>query len=319
MQWRGRRGSDNIEDRRGMGGGLPGGFRRGGMGRGGIVGGGIGGIALLLVALFFGVDPSVILGGGGYDDGRGGYGGGYESGPSGGYGGQGGAPAVQPPGRQASNDELTQFVSVVLAETEDTWNRVFRDQLGRDYQEPQLVLFSGGVQSGCGAAEAAMGPFYCPLDGKVYIDLAFYRELRDRFQAPGDFAQAYVLAHEVGHHVQNLLGISDEVQAARRRVSREEGNRLSVMLELQADCLAGLWANSARERRLLEPGDVEEAINAAAAVGDDRIQRQSRGSVNPESFTHGSSEQRARWFYRGYETGQLQACDTFSGNAVAER
>jgi len=297
MLWRDRRRSANVEDLRG----------RGGIGRGGLVGGGIGGVALLLLALLFGVDPSILIDdGGSYEDAR------APGGLPSGYG-------APPPGAPASDDALKAFVSTVLADTEDTWNRVFRDQLGRDYEEPTLVLFTGAVNSGCGAAQAAMGPFYCPLDRRVYIDLGFYRELRDRFGAPGDFAQAYVLAHEVGHHVQTLLGISDEIHAARRRLPQEQGNALSVRLELQADCLAGLWADTARQAGVLEPGDVEEAINAAAAVGDDRIQRQARGTVDPESFTHGSARQRADWFQRGYEAGDLRACDTFSEGGVAAR
>ncbi len=303
MLWRDRRQSENVQDLRGA---AP---RGGGFGRGGLVGGGLGGVAVLLIALFFGVDPSILLDETGYGDPR--QGSGYDTGAPYGY-------TAPQHGRSASDDELKTFVATVLADTEDTWNRVFRDQLGREYREPTLVLFTGAVNSGCGAAQAAMGPFYCPLDERIYIDLGFYRDLRDRFGAPGDFAQAYVLAHEVGHHVQNLLGISDEIQAARRRASPGEGNALSVRLELQADCLAGFWGDAARRAGTLEPGDVEEAITAASAVGDDRIQRQARGTVDPESFTHGSARQRAEWFLRGYRTGDLRACDTF-GEATAER
>jgi uncharacterized protein len=209
-------------------------------------------------------------------------------------------------------DELKQFVSVVLADTEDTWNVLFEEK-GRRYVEPTLVLFSGLTRSACGLGEAAMGPFYCPGDQKLYIDLAFYDELRNDFGAPGDFAQAYVIAHEVGHHVQNLLGISDQVDAARRRMGKVEANRLSVRQELQADCFAGIWANHAqRARQILERGDLEEGLNAASAIGDDRLQRQTRGYVTPDSFTHGSSAQRVRWFRKGLTEGQLAACDTFS-------
>jgi predicted metalloprotease len=216
------------------------------------------------------------------------------------------------PSTSAPEDELADFVSVVLADTEDTWNEIFAS-LGRSYREPTLVLFSGYTQTACGPGQSATGPFYCPLDQKLYIDLGFYDELRTRFRAPGDFAQAYVIAHEVGHHVQTLLGISQEVDALRRRASQVEANELSVRMELQADCLAGIWAYHAdRTRQILEEGDIEEGLNAAAAIGDDRIQRQTQGRVVPDSFTHGSSTQRVRWFRRGLETGDLNACDTFS-------
>ncbi len=213
-----------------------------------------------------------------------------------------------PPGQ----DELADFVSVVLADTEDTWNPIFTEA-GRVYEEPRLVLFSGQVQSACGFAGASMGPFYCPADRKLYIDLSFYDELKRRFRAPGDFAQAYVIAHEVGHHVQNLLGISDQVQAMQQRGGRGEANELSVRLELQADCLAGIWGHSTRrERDMLESGDLEEALNAAAAIGDDHIQRETTGRVMPDSFTHGSSAQRVKWFRIGFETGDVDQCDTFA-------
>jgi hypothetical protein len=211
----------------------------------------------------------------------------------------------------AGQEELVDFVSVVLADTEDTWNPIFAS-IGRQYQEPHLVLFSGQVRSACGMAGAAMGPFYCPADYKLYIDLSFYDELRRRFRAPGDFAQAYVIAHEVGHHVQNLLGINGEVQAQQRRVGKAEANELSVRLELQADCLAGVWAYHAdRARNLLEAGDLEEALNAASAIGDDRIQRETTGRVVPDSFTHGTSAQRVKWFKVGFQTGDVAQCDTF--------
>jgi uncharacterized protein len=204
----------------------------------------------------------------------------------------------------------------VLADTEDTWRPLF-DEMGRQYQDPALVLFTGAVDSACGFAQSAMGPFYCPLDQKVYVDLSFYDDLRSRFGAPGDFAQAYVIAHEVGHHVQNLLGIAEQVQALRQQVSEVEANDLSVRMELQADCFAGVWANHAnRARSILEEGDIEEGLNAASAIGDDRMQRQAQGYVVPESFTHGSSEQRVRWFRQGLTSGELGACDTFNAGRV---
>jgi predicted metalloprotease len=263
-----------------------------GVRRGGI--GGVGLVVLVLVAMYLGVDPSVLL----------------QNAPTGQVA-PGPAPsreAARPPG----DDSLREFVSVVLADTEDTWREVFREA-GRTYQEPKLVLFTGAVESACGFAQAAVGPFYCPADRQVYIDLAFYRDLKERFRAPGDFAQAYVIAHEIGHHVQTLLGISQKVDSARRAAGERESNALSVRLELQADCLAGLWANRAhRARKILEAGDVEEGLNAAAAIGDDRLQRQGRGHVTPDSFTHGSSAQRVEWFKRGLESGRLGACDTFA-------
>ena len=284
MRWQMGRRSDNIEDRRGM----P-------VGRGAVVGGGIGTLVLVLLAMYFGVDPSVILQGTDPGDSR----------P---------APSVQQ--RPAADDPLREFVSVVLADTEDTWRELFK-QMGRQYQEPKLVLFSGAVQSACGFAQAAVGPFYCPGDKKVYIDLSFYRDLRERIGAPGDFAQAYVIAHEVGHHVQNLLGIAERIHSAQGRRSQIDANALQVRMELQADCLAGVWASNAqRARQILEAGDIEEGLNAASAIGDDRLQRQSQGRVVPESFTHGSSAQRVRWFKRGLETGRPQDCDTFNAGAA---
>jgi predicted metalloprotease len=214
------------------------------------------------------------------------------------------------------DDEMKQFVATVLGYTEDTWHALF-EQMGGRYREPSLVLFSGEVASACGFAHAAMGPFYCPADQRVYVDLAFYREMRDRFGAPGDFAQAYVIAHEVGHHVQNLLGIAEEVQAARQQVGDVQSNELSVMMELQADCLAGVWAHhTQRQTGFLEEGDLEEGLNAAAAIGDDRLQRRAQGYVVPDAFTHGSSAQRVRWFKQGLATGDLQACDTFNANRL---
>ena len=267
--------------------------RRGQRMRPGIAGGGIGAIVIVLLALYFGVDPQPFLQ----------------------VMQETSAPTNQPGTElqvDAQNDPLAEFVSVVLADTEDTWHALFT-QLGRQYEEPRLVLFTGMTQSSCGLGQAAMGPFYCPADKKVYIDLSFYRDLRDRFRAPGDFAQAYVIAHEVGHHVQNLLGISGQVQQLRQRATRSESNALSVRLELQADCLAGIWAHEAdRLRSVLEQGDVEEGLNAASAIGDDRLQRQSQGRVSPDSFTHGSSTQRVQWFRQGLGSGDLESCDTFN-------
>jgi predicted metalloprotease len=284
MRWEGGRESDNIEDRRGAGSG--GGMRRG------IAGGGIGVVLIAIVAMFLGIDPSMILG----------------------LFGGGGAPQVSqqaPAQRPPADDRDAKFVSVVLADTEDTWGALFK-QGGSQYRTPKLVLFRGAVQSACGAAQSAMGPFYCPGDHKVYIDLSFFDELEQRFRAPGEFAKAYVIAHEIGHHVQNLLGIAEKVDAQRRRVSEVENNRLSVKMELQADCLAGIWAHHAnRTRQILERGDVEAAMAAATAIGDDRLQKQSRGHVSPETFTHGSSAQRVRWFKTGYEGGSVKTCDTF--------
>ena len=280
MRWeRGRR-SDNIEDRRGMR-----------VGRRGLVGGGIGTIVLMLVALYFGVDPSVVLN-------------------------QTGSVAPTQAEQQTTTfspeeERLKEFMSVVLADTEDVWGALFQGS-GRPYQPPKLVLFSGAVESACGFAEAAMGPFYCPADQKLYLDMSFFNDLAQRHNAPGDFAQAYVVAHEVGHHVQTLLGISDKVHAARSRAGEAEGNAMQVRMELQADCFAGVWAHHANQaRQILEPGDIEEALAAAAGVGDDRMQKQARGYVVPESFTHGSSEQRMRWFNMGMQSGDPGQCDTF--------
>jgi len=322
MRWRTGRRSDNVEDRRDDSG-FPGGGGGGGrlpvrMGRG--VGGGIGTLLLLLVGLYFGVDLSPFLGGGTTQMAPGGQGDPFSvqfpsqpqtQAPRGQAGG-----AMQAPGKGAGVDELKDFISVVLADTEDTWGEIFR-QANLKYRDPKLVLFSGSVRSACGYAEAAMGPFYCPGDLKVYIDLSFYDELRSQYGAPGDFAQAYVIAHEIGHHVQNLLGISDKVEEAKRGRSKFEANLLSVRLELQADCLAGVWANHAdRARGILEAGDAEEALKAASAIGDDRLQKQSRGYVTPDSFTHGSSAQRVAWFKRGLEKGDINACDTFNAKSL---
>jgi len=216
----------------------------------------------------------------------------------------------------AAEEQLAEFTSVVLADTEDTWHEIFRS-FGQRYEEPALVLFSGAVQSACGAAKSAMGPFYCPADKKVYIDLSFYSDLKKRHNAPGDFAQAYVIAHEVGHHIQTITGISAKVRSAKSKVGKEDANKLSVKQELQADCFAGIWGFHADKMRgLLEPGDLEEALTAASAIGDDRLQTQARGYVTPESFTHGTSKQRVKWFKKGFQTGKFETCDTFSGDAV---
>jgi predicted metalloprotease len=289
MRFDDHRESENIEDRRGEGGG---GFRLGGGGRIGI-----GTIVLALVAMYFGIDPSIVL-----DT----------------------ASVQQPPPaavergapRSAAEDDLARFASMVLADTEDTWRPIFQAG-GKQYQDPRMVLFTGATRSACGVGEAEMGPFYCPADHKLYLDLSFFDELQRRFRAPGDFAQAYVIAHEVGHHVQNLLGISDKVQQARARMSARDANLLSVRVELQADCLAGIWAYHAnRARHVLEAGDVEEALAAATAIGDDRLQAQTQGRVVPDSFTHGSSAQRVRWFRKGLERGEMKGCDTFSVAAL---
>ncbi|HYG11626.1 MAG TPA: neutral zinc metallopeptidase [Pyrinomonadaceae bacterium] len=278
MRWRGRRESTNVEDRRGV--------SRGGM----AVGGGLGTIALIVLALLFGADPRELL-----DQNQ-------------------GSPVQETGSARQVNpqeDELKRFTSVVLAETEDVWNTLFQ-QAGRRYSEPTLSLFTGQTRSACGVAGASVGPFYCPGDEKIYIDLSFYRDMRTKLGAPGDFAQAYVIAHEVGHHVQHLLGTMEQVDARRGRLSEAEANRLSVMLELQADFYAGVWAHYAERRGIIEPGDIEEALGAASAVGDDRLQRRGQGYVVPDSFTHGSSEQRVRWFRRGLESGDMRQGDTFN-------
>lgn len=278
MQWRGRRQSDNVDDQRGRGGVGPMAFK-----------GGLGTVAIIIViSLITGENPLRLL-----------------------SQMQTQSPATEQTGEyQASPEEqeLAQFVRVVLADTEDVWNKLMPD-----YREPTLTLFTGAVQSGCGQATSAVGPFYCSQDERLYIDLSFYDELKNRFGAPGDFAQAYVIAHEVGHHVQHLMGITDKVHAQRERLSDSEYNRLSVMLELQADFLAGVWAHHADAmNNILDAGDIEEALNAASAIGDDRLQRQAQGQVVPDSFTHGTSEQRMRWFRKGYETGDVKQGDTFN-------
>ena len=279
MKWRDRRQSENVEDRRGM---TPGRVA---------VGGGCGGLIILILALLLGADPQQLL----------------EQ-----------LPANNPEGSvptsrttRPGEDELRQFIGVVLAETEDVWTQIFR-QLNRQYVKPTLVIFTDRVDSACGRANSAVGPFYCPADQKLYADLSFFQDLRTRFQAPGDFAIAYVIAHEVGHHVQNLLGTMEQVSRRQRQTSEEMANELSVRLELQADYYAGVWAAHAEKRGIVEPGDIEEALGAASAVGDDRLQRQHQGFVVPDSFTHGTSEQRIRWFRRGFETGDIRQGDTFS-------
>jgi predicted metalloprotease len=287
MRWRGERQSDNVEDRRGMS--ISRGVRVGGIS-------GLGLVALVVVGMFFGIDPTVLLQ----------------------VGQNMQAPSVtsEQSMRPAAKDDMHNFVAVVLAETEDVWKDVFQKG-GRTYQEPKLVLFSGAVESACGMAGSAVGPFYCPADYKIYIDLVFFEELHSRFGVSGDFAQAYVIAHEVGHHVQTLLGITQKVTELQARSNTTDRNKLSVMMELQADCLSGMWAHQAeKKRRILEKGDIEEGLNAAAAVGDDRIQKRTQGYVVPDGFTHGSSTQRVAWFKRGFEQGNIQACNPFNADRL---
>ena len=294
MKWEGNRQSDNVEDRRGDSGGGEGG-RRPAMGGRGV---GLGTLVIALLAGWaFGINPMTVLGL-----------------LSGGDPAQVTAPAAQPAGpRAAPTDPATAFARTVLADTEDVWGAVFK-QAGGNYQQPTLVLFRGRTNTACGAGESASGPFYCPGDAKVYIDLAFFDTLRTRLGAPGDFAQAYVIAHEVGHHVQNLLGVTGKVDAMRGKVSAAQINAMSVRVELQADCLAGVWAHHSQQGKgWLEKGDIEEAMNAAAQIGDDTLQRRSQGTVVPESFTHGTSQQRMTWFKRGLDGGAVKACNTFEG------
>jgi predicted metalloprotease len=294
MRWEGGRESDNVEDLRGSGGGfgLPGGMHIGG---GGLSIGGV--LVALVVGWLFGINPLTLLGL------------------------AGGSPEMVqtqqgPAARPPADDTMARFVSVVLADTEDVWREQF-SRAGKTYREPTLALFRGAVPTACGTGQSAMGPFYCPGDQKVYIDLDFYEVMRTRLGAPGDFAQAYVIAHEVAHHVQNLLGVTGQVDAMRGRVSEAQYNQLSVRVELQADCLAGVWAHHAqRSRQILEQGDIEEALNAAAQIGDDTIQRRSRGTIVPESFTHGTSAQRVTWFKRGIESGSIAQCDTFQAQRL---
>src|SRR6185503_19679804 len=280
MRWRDQRQSENIEDQRGAGGG-----------RRIAIGGGLGGIAILVLALLFGADPRQLL----------------ETLPQ--QGGGAGPQTSRP--TSPEEEELRQFVAVVLAQTEDAWGEEFR-RLGKQYRKPTLVIFNDQVESACGVAGAAVGPFYCPGDQKLYIDLSFFQELRTKLGAPGDFAIAYVVAHEVGHHVQNLLGTMNEVNSARRRLSEAQANQLSVRVELQADFYAGVWAHYARNQGIVEEGDIEEALGAASAVGDDRLQQRGQGYVVPDSFTHGTSAQRAQWFRKGFDTGDVKQGDTFS-------
>ncbi|GAB4069668.1 neutral zinc metallopeptidase [Ancylobacter sonchi] len=300
MRWEDFRRSDNVEDRRGSGGFGGGGGRIPG-GRGGL---GIGGLIIVgLIAWATGINPALLIGGAEI--------------LMGGGSGQSQQQQTQPQttSRSAPQDQLGQFASAVLAQTEDVWTEIFKQQ-GKTYKDPGMVLFSGSTRSGCGAAQSAMGPFYCPLDQKVYLDLSFFQEMKTRFRASGDFAAAYVIAHEVGHHVENQIGLLSKVQERQRQVSRAEANQLSVRVELMADCLAGVWANHADARfKILEDGDIEEALNAASAIGDDRLQKQSQGYAVPDSFTHGTSAQRVSWFKRGLQSGSLQQCNTFgNGN-----
>ena len=297
MQWRGRRQSDNIEDRRGMstgGMGGGGGFRLPTGGRGGGIG--IGGlVVILLISWALGINPLALLSGDMSTD----------------SGSQQQQTGTRPQGQ--SSDETTAFVRTILAETEDTWGKIFQAS-GETYQKPTLVLFSGQVRSACGNATSASGPFYCPVDRKVYLDTDFFRELSQRFGASGDFAQAYVIAHEVGHHVQNLTGVLPEFNPRRQSMSESQANALSVKVELQADCYAGIWGKSTQQKGILEAGDLEEALNAAHQIGDDTLQKKTQGYVVPDSFNHGTSAQRVEWFRRGFESGRVEDCDTFSAD-----
>lgn len=280
MKWQGREQSSNVDD------------RRGGGGRKLAVGGGLVGIIFAIVVTIITKDPSALI----------------QVAQQ-----QASAPTEMSAEQKQQSDEMAEFVSVVLKDTEDVWTKIFREKLGKEYVKPTLVIFNETVESGCGNASAATGPFYCPVDQKVYIDLSFFNDMRERFKAPGDFACAYVIAHEVGHHVQNLLGATDYVHKMRGRVDEVEYNKLSVKLELQADFYSGVWANQANEmKNILESGDVEEALNAANAIGDDRLQRESQGRVVPDAFTHGTSEQRMRWFKKGFSSGDLEEGDTFN-------
>ncbi|MBS1772114.1 MAG: neutral zinc metallopeptidase [Bacteroidetes bacterium] len=283
MLWKGRRESDNVEDHRGGGGG------------GKLIGGGIGAIIIAVIVYFLGGDPQQVL---------------QQVNSM-----QPQTQSSQPYQGTAEEEEAKHFVKTILAETEDVWGKIFAD-MGETYTEPNLVLFSGADQSGCGGASSAMGPFYCPEDSKVYIDLSFYDELKNRFHAPGDFTMAYVVAHEVGHHVQHLMGISEKVHQMRSRLSEAEYNKLSVKLELQADFFAGVWAHYTATKGIVEPGDIDEALNAANQIGDDRLQQRSQGRIVPDAFTHGTSEQRMRWFKKGFETGDIKQGDTFNATEL---
>lgn len=300
MRWEDFRRSDNVEDRRGSGGGGFGGGMPGG--RGGL---GIGGLIIVgLIAWATGINPAVLIGGAE-----------ILFGDNGGQSQQQGAPPAQSK-LNAQDKKLGDFAATVLAQTEDVWTGIFK-QMGKSYRDPGMVLFSGATRSACGSAQSAMGPFYCPVDQKVYLDTSFFQEMSQRFKAPGDFAAAYVIAHEVGHHVENQIGLLAKVQERQRQVSRSEANQLSVGVELMADCLAGVWAHHAdRQWQILEDGDIDEALNAASAIGDDKLQKQAQGYVVPDSFTHGSSAQRAAWFKRGLKSGSLQQCNTFSSSNI---
>lgn len=282
MRWQGRRESNNVEDRRSAGSGGGGGFRVPMGGKGGIII-----VVVVLVAGYYGIDLTPLLGGGGSQQ------------------------ISQTQQVSPQDDELAKFTSVILASTEDTWKTLFQQE-GKQYREPKLVMYRGATRTGCGTGQSVMGPFYCPADSTVYVDLSFYQELKDKLGADGDFAQGYVVAHEVGHHVQNLLGIERKVREMQQGASQTEVNRLSVKLELQADCFAGVWGHVMQEQQVLEPGDLQEALNAAQAIGDDRLQQQSQGRVVPDSFTHGTSEQRYSWFKRGFDSGNYKECDTFA-------
>lgn len=285
MRWQNRRESNNVEDRRNQ---ASGGFSRGGFplprGKGGLVL-----LIVVLVAGYYGVDLTPLLGGGDV------------------------VQTQSAPVNSEQDNEMAKFTSTILASTEDVWSEIFKED-GKTYQDPKLVMFRGATQTACGTGQSAMGPFYCPLDRTVYIDLSFFQDMKNKLQAGGDFAQAYVIAHEVGHHVQNLLGIAEQVQAQQQKSnSQTEVNRLSVKLELQADCFAGVWGNHIQQEQL-DPGDLEEALNAAQAIGDDRLQKRGQGYVVPDSFTHGTSEQRYTWFKRGFDSGKISNCNTFAAN-----
>jgi predicted metalloprotease len=285
MRWQGQRESNNVEDRRGQqpGFGGGGGFRPRVGGKKGLFI-----MVVVLVAGYYGVDLTPLLSGGGI------------------------APQVQQPARVSpQDDQLAKFTSVVLASTEDTWQGIFK-QMGKQYQDPKLVMYRGATRTGCGTGQSVMGPFYCPVDDTVYIDLSFYQDMKTKMGADGDFAQAYVVAHEIGHHVQNLLGIERKVRQMQQGASKADVNRLSVKMELQADCFAGVWGHHAQQKNMLEEGDLQEALNAAQAIGDDRLQQQSQGRVVPDSFTHGTSQQRYTWFKRGFDSGDLNNCNTFA-------
>lgn len=286
MRWQGRRESNNVEDRRGNASG-GGGFRPPIRGKGGIAI-----LIIVLVAGYYGVDLTPLLNGGNPLS-------------------QTQTPPRSPKAVSTQDDQYAKFTSVILADTEDTWKPIFQ-KMGRTYQDPKLVMYRGATRTGCGTGQSVMGPFYCPADGTIYIDLSFYEDMKNKLGAGGDFAQAYVIAHEVGHHVQHLMGIDAKVRQQQQGVSQAEGNRLSVKMELQADCFAGVWGKAMEEQQVLEAGDLQEALNAAQAIGDDRLQQQSQGRVVPDSFTHGTSQQRYTWFKRGFDSGDPNSCNTFA-------